>query len=92
MRGYIIRFVLGMIALVSVFVLPWWVPIGIGSFLIVRYGAYEMVFVGLTLDALTSAQVPAWWDVEFVFTLYFLVLSLVFYYVRPHLLNYDTKT
>ncbi len=40
----------------GVFLFPWFVTLGVGAFLLFRFGAYEVVLGGIIMDALYAPQ------------------------------------
>jgi hypothetical protein len=70
----------------AAFFLPWWlvVPLGVALTLHARH-AYELLALGVVLDALYGLPIPALWGFRFPFTLLCTALFLAAEFLKPRL-------
>ncbi len=67
------RFTLNIIFLLSIILMPWWVSVLFGVFLIFHIeGYYEVIVAGFVLDYMYSAPTEIFYNFQFVYTLIFL--------------------
>ena len=71
---------------ISIFLLPWWVTLLLGVFLLVVFESYEVVLGGAVIDLLYGAPVPFFGGVSFLATAVFLILSVGVFFLRRRLL------
>lgn len=82
----ILRAIFGLILLLLVFLMPWWI-----SFILALIGLfyfknlYEVILVGLILDSIHNTPFTLW-GFEFVFTIFFIVAMYLIVKFRKTLL------
>lgn len=85
----IFRIVFNILMFLSVLFLPWWVTVIVAMVFLSKFKAYEIIFWGVFVDILYSASVPSFLNIEYLFTITFIVLLIISHYLKRRLMFYD---
>lgn len=69
-----------------VFITPWFVAVAVAAFLLLRFGWYELLWLGILIDTLSYPVTGQLLGNNFVVTSVFLILALVHLWLQPRLL------
>ncbi len=81
-----IRITLNILLFGSVFFSPWYVTLIVVLLLLVLYNPLEIVLAGILIDALHGIEL---FGTEYVFTIFFLLLYVLFRVLKKNLLLYS---
>lgn len=81
------RILVLIIGIFAAFVFPWWVASAIALIGLTWLAAYEVVVIGVILDALSGASIAGFLGVEFVFTICFVIVAVIRYGIEPYVMR-----
>lgn len=85
----VFRIVFNILMFLSVLFLPWWVTVIVAMVFLSKFKAYEIIFWGVFADILYNASVPSFLNIEYLFTITFIVLLIISHYLKRRLMFYD---
>lgn len=68
--------------LLCIFFGPWWTTLALGVFLLIFAGAYEAILFGFWWDTLYGAPVEAFFQIEYIMTVLFIICALLGLFLR----------
>lgn len=86
---FYIRILLNLFLFFSILFLPWWFTLFAAVAFLFIFEAYEVLLWGLFADVLYSTPVPAYFNIEFLFTLLFFILFIGIHYIKKRLRFYN---
>lgn len=72
----------------SILFLPWWLTVIIAISFLFMFTSYEVILWGLFADILYSSPVLSFFNIEFLFTIVFIMLFIVVYFIKNKLIFY----
>ena len=70
--------------------LPWWITTIIAIGFLFKFKAYEVIFWGVFADILYSSAVINFLNIQFLFTMTFILLFMIMYFIKKRLMFYST--
>jgi hypothetical protein len=83
-----LRITLNLLIFSSILFLPWWFTALAAIGFMFAFEAYEVLLWGLIADIYYGAPVPAYFNIEFLFTILFFILFAVIHFFKKKLLAY----
>lgn len=84
-----LRVILNILLALSIMFLPWWISVVLAFALLFLYAAYEVLFWGLVMDMLYSAPIGAFFGIELIFTILFVLLFIFAGYCKQWFMLYN---
>lgn len=72
----------------SILFLPWWSTVLFAVATLLVFQAYEIIVWGFVADTLYGAPVALYYNIEFLFTLFFVVLVIIAVPLKHRLIFY----
>lgn len=72
----------------SILFLPWWFTILLAVIIIFMFQAYEIIVWGFVADTLYGIPIAAYYNIEFLFTLFFVALVILVVPLKRRLIFY----
>ena len=88
MSNILSRILADLVLVCCVALVPWWVVTILALMVLVTMDTYEIVLLGVMMDALMGASVEGWFGIEWVHTLVFLAAVLLYAFIRPRLVSF----
>jgi hypothetical protein len=83
-----VREALNILFLLLILLAPWWIAAPFGFFLMLYFGAYEVLLGGIFMDMLYAHESKLLPSTDFLFTVLFLIAISVTYVVRKMAKNF----
>lgn len=83
-----LRIIFNLLIFTSILFLPWWFTVIIAISFLFMFTSYEVILLGLFADILYSSSVPSFFNIEFLFTIVFIILFIIVYFVKNKLIFY----
>ena len=83
-----LRIVMNIALAGSILFLPWWFTVLLATVHIFMFQAYEIIVWGFVADTLYGAPVALYYNIEFLFTLFFVVLVIIAVPLKRRLIFY----
>ena len=83
-----LRISLSVLFFASIFLFPWYISVLLSVVLLVLFNAYEVILGGLLLDTLYGTPILGYFDSESLFTLLFVILYILSFYIKKQLIFY----
>jgi hypothetical protein len=81
-----IRIISNLILFLSAIIMPWWVTLPMAIFFALRFKSYyELIALGLILDALYGAPMPVFYGHILVFSLTCALIFVLLEFLKPQL-------
>jgi len=83
----LLRFLIDLLLLLSIFIIPWWACVFLSIFLIYFFkNYYEAIAIAFLIDFLHSAQTEAFFGFQFVVSLLVLILFIAMQYMKKEMI------
>lgn len=86
----ILRIFLNIFILTSILFFPWWITLGIVLILLAIYNAYEVIVWGVFADALYSIPLVEFFNIQFIFTITFVLLLVISSFLKKKVIFYNS--
>lgn len=85
-----IRILANLFLLISILFFPWWVTAILGIILAFMYDAYELFGWGIFADSLYAVPLETFFNIEFLFTIYFAAVFVIVIFIKRKTIFYQT--
>lgn len=86
---FYLRIIINALLFSSILFFPWWITLFIAVAFLFMFEAYEVLLWGLFGDLLYGAPVAGFLNIEFLFTLLFILLFIGVYFLKKKLILYN---
>ena len=85
-----IRIIAGILLLLSIIFAYWWITWLLAIILLFYFPIYyEIIICGIIYDALYGISLPQFWNIDYVFTFFSIVLFVLSIIIKKYLIIYE---